>query len=186
MLLRRKHDGWYLVLLGACLAYSALGCEWTWGLVNPYVLNATSRVLVLPLVIVLGLSAGAFSFARRDRALARVAAILMCVFVLVIILGQLVANESSPTRFDYYVTLALTPTFGILGYSYANRGRDVRYAYRGAAAVLACVGAYAAFASTNDPGDSFPSLSVGFPVALFVVFGYAWYLVAWIRRRGLA
>lgn len=182
-------DSTYLRLIGVGLAFSALGCEWTWGLANPFLLNATSRTLVLPYFLLLATREGVFNFTVRKGTQFRQAGLAVLWFGLVVLAGQLLAARTAVViRWDFYVTMALTPVLGFVGYSFALDGRDVQGAYRRFALVLSIAGGYAAIVPAVEAGDAFPSWTVGFPVALFVLFGYCWYLVVWMSqgRRNVA
>lgn len=177
----------FAILLIIGLTLSALGCEWTWGLTSPYLFNAVTRLSPLPVAVVAGLYFGAVGGARRGDRILRAFLVLNWLLAMVIVAGYLTAEESSrDLRPEFYVTLAQTPVFALLGYAFARGGGAVSGTFSGIARVLAVIGAYAALVPVVAIGETFPTHGVGFPVALLVLFGFNWYLFQWISARGIA
>ena len=173
--------------LGLCLVYSAFGCEWTWLIEIPGILYLSAHFMLLPVVLFVCHYLKAFDVFLSDVKLAKTSIWLALFFLSIIVLERIhVSAFDSSIGLDFYIGLVQALLFGVIGYYYGRDGRDILWILGGTALILSGVSVYSFLAGNTEPKMTFPTLAVGFPMAYFVLFGFYWYLHAWLASSGVA
>ena len=161
------------------MAISVFGSEWTWLAIVPRGLSIACRTV--PPLLLCGLCVISKALQLRGcpaptrRALyAYIAAFTAALCVPYLLTLQTVIRDASQTR-DTFVSIGQAMICGLIGCEVGrSKGALVR-TLSALAALLALLSVYMFAMPDLQAGTPLPTLAVGFPMRLFMLFGLCWY-----------
>ena len=172
-----------LVVFLACLALGSFRFEWTYGIPEgSFFMRVAVAVVPVAVVLISGLAVGAFRLRGNAR---RWWFALMggAIFGTIVAVHALVPHEfTASLRPDFYLSLTLTIAGAMIGYWFAADLRDLQWGLKSIAFFLALLSVYAGLMRLIGARELSPLLVPGWPVRLFILFAYCWYLHEWLNR----
>ena len=177
MALRTKQNDWRLLplLTLVFLGINILGCEWSWGSNIPLLLSWLIQSTPIVGLFLLAAASGAFvleSFSDHARCWIY---FWLGIYILVLLGGILIWFTSSPSPW-IYVGLAQALIGGFVGCRIGKTPEAAEWTLRTLARVAAIVSVYKFVTPDVETGSAFPSLGVGWPIGIYILFGLCWYL----------
>jgi hypothetical protein len=166
-----------VLALGAliCLAISIGGNEWAYSTLIPLLVTYVAKA-----VPIAGLIALAWAYRLHELPgippLLR-ARLFFClgVYAAIVVFGLIFWFTTSPPPW-LYVSLFQAVLCGLVGSGIGRTPEAALWSLRTMARVGAVVAVYKFLAPDVEPGARFPTVGVGWPVEIFILFGFCWYL----------
>jgi O-antigen ligase len=187
MIVQSKDKRWQALPLLAlvCLGISILGCEWSWATVQPLVLSWLLQAIPVIGLLILATGYGAFVLFRLSGHSRRRIYFCLGLYVLVLSCGVLGWFSSPPTPW-IYVFLMQAIVGGFVGYRIGETSEAAEWTLQTLARVAAAVSIYKFVTPDVETGSPFPSLGVGWPIGVYILFGLCWYVYAALSARRLS
>jgi len=173
---------WVTIVIAFCLGLSILGAEWTWGYSGGefFWLRGISRIFPSACLLLLAIVTGAFGVRPNGIRFH------FAVFGGLCFVGALMAQMTLSTKterlvsFDY-ATLGTIQTvlFAFMGYWIGQDEREAKWLLQRFALACACASIFTTICRVAGL-SGYPFLDAAWPVMLIVLFGYCWYLYAWL------
>jgi O-antigen ligase len=168
-----------------CLGISILGCEWSWGSVQPVVLSWLLQAIPIIGLLILATGYGAFMLFRLSGQSRRWIYFWLGLYVLLLSCGVLGWFSSPPTPW-IYVFLIQAIVAGFVGYRIGETPEAAEWTLQTLARSAAVVSVYKFVTPDIETGSPFPSLGVGWPIGVYILFGLCWYVYAALSARRLS
>jgi len=110
--------------------------------------------------------------------------LLFFVFAILIERVHLSSFDAS-IRFDFYINLALIVVAYAIGYRVGSDDQYIDWILRRAAFLCALLSVYCFFTPDMVFGAYSPTIAVGYPMRLFIVYGFCWYFYDLLRNKRL-
>lgn len=169
------------VVCGLSLAIALMRNEWTSGFAQfSFFQRIATAVVPLGILVITGFFVGAFRY-RGDARRLFVMVLGACVFGAIVFAHSVApSGVVAAVNPDFYVVLAQMAVCAAIGYWMAHDARDARWVLSRCALCLALVSVYGGIVRLLGVGELSPYLAPGFPVRLFILFAYCWYLHQWL------
>ena len=172
-----------LVVFLACLWLGTFRFEWTVGVPETnFFMRVALAAVPVAIVLVSGFTVGAFRIGGNARRWG-FALIGAGIFGTILAVQALFPNEfTASLRPDFYLSLVLTIAGAMIGYWFAADLRDLQWGLKRIAFFLALLSVYAGLLRLIGMSQFAPLLVPGWPLRLFILFAYCWYLYEWLSR----
>ena len=157
-----------------CLSISIAVNEWSYTVRVPLLLSYFGKVVAASGFLVLGAASGALFLKGYPERVRLWLYLSLGLYILILISGRLLWFVSSPSPW-IYVGLGQAILAGFVGCRIGQNGTTAQWTLRTIARASAVVSVYMFLTPTPRVGSVFPVIGVGWPVQLFILFGFCWY-----------
>jgi O-antigen ligase len=170
---------WRGLALGALLslAISIGGNEWAYSTLVPLLVTYVAKAVPIAGLIALTAVYQLYELPGVPRQLRNRLLFCLGVYAGILVLGSMFWFTTSPPPW-LYVSLCQAILCGLAGCGIGRTPEAAVWTLRTMARVGAVVAVYKYAMPDVEMGASFPTLGVGWPVEVFILFGFCWYLCA--------
>jgi len=174
---RSATRNWRGLALGAllCLAISVGGNEWAYSTLIPLLVTYIAKAFPIAGLIVLTMLYQLYELQGVPRQLRNRLLFCLGMYVGIVVLGLMFWFTTSPPPW-LYVSLCQAILCGFVGCGIGRTHEAAMWTLKTMARVGAVVAVYKYLMPDVETGASFPTLGVGWPVEVFILFGFCWYL----------
>ena len=166
-----------------CLGISIFGNEWAWGTIVPLLLSWISHgtPICLLLLFVFAYKVHLGGLPGRVRT-----GIYLCVtlYLMLLAVGILAWYDASPSPW-VYVSLVQAIVCGFIGCRIGQNGEAAYWTLKTIARLSALMSVYEFVTPELEANSSFPAIGIGWPVQLFILFGFCWYVFCALKAQKL-
>jgi len=172
-----------LMVFLACLALGTFRAEWTYNVpVTSLFMRVAVAVVPVATVLVCGFVLGVFQVPASTKRLWFALAGLVVFGAIQAVHALFPSEYGVVLRPDFYLSLILTVAGAMIGYWFAADVRDLHWGLKRIALLLALLSVYGGLMRLIGAEQLNPLLVPGFPIRLFILFAYCWYLHEWLNR----
>jgi len=178
-----NHRRTMLLVFLACLGLGTFRAEWSYNVPETsFVMRVVVAVVPVATVLIAGFALGAFRIRWNTHRLWFACAGLVVLGAVQAVHVLFPSGYGAVLRPDFYLSLILTVAGAMIGYWFAADVRDLQWGLKKIALLLALLSVYGGLMRLIGADQIHPLLVPGFPIRLFILFAYCWYLHEWLNR----